>query len=114
MARQTNTKESTKELLLEAGTQIMLLKGYNNTGIMEVLQSTGVPKGSFYYYFDSKEDFGLQIINYFDRMYAEKLRIYLSDQSLSPVARLRKYCEEGQKNLEAQQCKKGCLIGNLS
>lgn len=108
------TKESTKVQLLEAGTEIMLEKGYNNTGIMEVLQSTGVPKGSFYYYFDSKEDFGLQIINHFHATYQEKLKTCLDDTTKTPVQRLRKYCEEGMHSFEMNACRKGCLIGNLS
>ncbi len=113
MAKAT-TKESTKTQLLEAGTEIMLEKGYNNTGIMEVLQSTGVPKGSFYYYFDSKEDFGLQIINHFDAMYAERLRLVLDDPTKTPVERLLNYCEEGMRAFAQNACRKGCLIGNLS
>jgi TetR/AcrR family transcriptional repressor of nem operon len=115
MARgQTGGKETTKTALLEAGARIMLEKGYNHTGIQEVLDSIGVPKGSFYYYFDSKEDFGLQIIDYFDVNYNEQLRLVLEDKSLQPVERLRKYCDDGTKNFELNQCRKGCLIGNLS
>jgi TetR/AcrR family transcriptional repressor of nem operon len=110
----TTTKENTKLCLIEKGIEIMIEKGYNNTGIQEVLQATGVPKGSFYYYFDSKEDFGLQIINQFEERFNEKLRSCLDDKSLSPVSRLKKYCEDGRKNLESQNCRKGCLIGNLS
>jgi len=107
-------KEGTKNLLLEAGLDIMIEKGYNNTGIQEVLQRVNVPKGSFYYYFDSKEEFGLAIIDLFDQMYTEKVRTSLDDKNRTPLDRLRTYCEEGRKNLEAQKCRKGCLIGNLS
>jgi TetR/AcrR family transcriptional regulator, transcriptional repressor for nem operon len=110
----STTKESTKTCLIEAGIDIMMEKGYNNTGIQEILQRTGVPKGSFYYYFDSKEEFGLEIINAFDIGYTEKVSKYLNDKSLTPVDRLRKYCEDSRVNLENQQCRKGCLIGNLS
>lgn len=113
MTKQT-TKESTKNQLLDAGIEIMLEKGYNNTGIMEVLQSTGVPKGSFYYYFDSKEDFGLQIINHFHQNYQAKLSESLGDTTKTPLERLSAYCEVGIQNLEQNACRKGCLIGNLS
>lgn len=114
MSRQSGTKEVTKNALLEAGTRIMLEKGYNNTGIQEVLESTGVPKGSFYYYFDSKEDFGVQIIDYFDRDYSERLKQFFDNKKLTPLARLKAYCEQGKQNLENNQCRKGCLVGNLS
>ncbi len=114
MGRTSTTKESTKLQLLEAGIDIMIEKGYNNTGIMEVLQKTGVPKGSFYYYFDSKEDFGLQIINYFNDNIVIKKRKPLEDKSVSPIKRLRKYCDEVMANIELNECRKGCLIDNLS
>ena len=114
MARNSSTKESTKMQLLEAGIDIMIEKGYNNTGIMEVLQKTGVPKGSFYYYFDSKEEFGLAIINYFNDNHVVKKRIPLEDKSVSPIQRLRNYCEELRRQLEQNECRKGCLIENLS
>ncbi len=113
MTKQT-TKESTKTQLLEAGIEIMLEKGYNNTGIMEVLHSTGVPKGSFYYYFDSKEDFGLQIINHFDVNYRTMLSSSLGDATKSPHERLQAYCNNSIESLEQNACRKGCLIGNLS
>jgi TetR/AcrR family transcriptional repressor of nem operon len=113
MAKQT-TKESTKTQLLDAGIEIMIEKGYNNTGIMEVLQSTGVPKGSFYYYFDSKEDFGLQIINHFDSFYQKKLHESLGDTTKTPMERLIAYCDSTTQSLQQNACRKGCLIGNLS
>ncbi len=114
MPRQAGTKEVTKNALLEAGAQIMIEKGYTNTGIQEVLESTGVPKGSFYYYFDSKEDFALQVIDYKDASYAEYLKKFFDDKSLSPIERLKAYCNEGKKMFEENECRKGCLIGNLS
>ena len=59
------SKETTKTILLEAGRRIFLEKGYTNSGIETILQAAGVPKGSFYYYFASKEDFGLQVLDRF-------------------------------------------------
>ncbi len=106
-------KETTKATLLETGKRIILEKGYNHTGIQEVLQTAGVPKGSFYYYFNSKEDFGLQVINCYAQEYNSKLDIYLSDKTLTPLNRLRRYFEDASKQFESLQCRKGCPIGNL-
>ncbi|MBX9686863.1 MAG: TetR/AcrR family transcriptional regulator, partial [Candidatus Obscuribacterales bacterium] len=61
-ASSTSSGRDTRAILLEAGMAVMYEKGYSNTGIQEVLSSVGVPKGSFYHYFDSKEDFALKII----------------------------------------------------
>src|SRR4051812_24744047 len=108
MTKRANTREAaaaadvrpdTRAQLIEAGTQIMLEKGYNNTGIAEVLQIVGVPKGSFYYYFNSKEDFGLQIIHAFDEERTRTLEHFLGNKSKSPVQRLKAWCEERRVDL---------------
>src|SRR3954469_13816385 len=107
-------KESTKNALLEAGKQVFLERGYNHAGIEAILQAAGVPKGSFYYYFESKEDFGLQVLDRFADCYRDTLDRYLDDASLSPLERLRSYFEGVCERLESQQCRNGCLVGNLS
>jgi len=108
------SKETTKTALLEAGKAIFLEKGYNNAGIEAILQTAGVPKGSFYYYFDSKEDFGLQVLDRFDACHHETLDRFLGDESVGPLERLRRYFEAVIECLESQECRKGCLVGNLS
>jgi len=107
-------KEKTKTALLEAGKKVFLEKGYNNAGIEAILQTAGVPKGSFYYYFESKEDFGLQVINHFAAIYQSNIDLYFDNESLSPLDRLRRYFESICERLESQQCRNGCLVGNLS
>jgi TetR/AcrR family transcriptional regulator, transcriptional repressor for nem operon len=108
------SKEKTKAALLEAGRRIFHEKGYNHAGIEAILQAAGVPKGSFYYYFESKEDFGLQVINSFAGCYQTEIDRLLGDQSLSPLERLRRYFESICERLESQQCRNGCLVGKLS
>ena len=58
-------RQETKQNLRQAGSRWILLHGYNHTGLNEILAEAGVPKGSFYYYFTSKEDFGLQVLDQF-------------------------------------------------
>ncbi len=114
MSKQIAAKTVTKNVLLETGVRIMLEKGYSNTGIQEVLDAANVPKGSFYYYFDSKEDFALQIIDYFEAMGDELWHRCFDDGKSTPIEKLKLYCQEKKKMLESDQCRKGCLIGNLS
>lgn len=114
MSKQVAAKTVTKNTLLETGMRIMSEKGYSNTGIQEVLDAADVPKGSFYYYFDSKEDFALQIIGYFEALGDELMDRCFEDHKLTAVEKLKLYCQEKKKLLEMDQCRKGCLIGNLS
>jgi len=114
MNTRISSKELTKQLLLEAGMETILEKGYNNTGIQEVLDAVNVPKGSFYYYFDSKEDFALQIIDFFAENFANRILRHLRDTSLTPLNRLKSYCQTNKEMIVGWHCRKGCLIGNLS
>lgn len=107
-------KDATKNHLIETGIDLMLEKGFNATGLSDVLNACQVPKGSFYYYFKSKEEFGLQIINTFDEKYVEQLDALLCDRSLSPLDRMKKYIDGAIEGAEQRKCSRGCLIANLS
>ena len=74
-------KETTRSRILEVGSTIIHQKGFNNTGIQEILDKAGVPKGSFYFYFKSKEDFGLALIDQFEAMVCGHLAAVLEDTS---------------------------------
>jgi len=108
------SKESTRDVLLEAGKKSFLENGYANSGIETILHAAGVPKGSFYYYFQSKEDFGLKVLDQFAACYDRHLDQILGDTSLPPLVRLRNYFESAFGKLKSDQCRKGCLVGNLS
>jgi len=107
-------KQGTKQELLEAGMQFMQAKGYTNSGLQQVLDAVGVPKGSFYHYFESKEDFALQIIEHFDCNFTEDILGCLRDVNYSPLERMQNYCLAGREKISKGSCMGGCLIGNLS
>jgi len=109
----TTKKQDTKETLLEVGTQLILRDGFNHTGINEILMLAGVPKGSFYYYFTSKEDFGLQVLAHFDQQNSATLRRFMDDHMMSPLERLRAYFVFNRDRLTDQGFTQGCLIGNM-
>ncbi len=78
------------------------------------MQATGVPKGSFYYYFKSKEDFGVEIIENDAREHSQFLDKYLKDETLSPLTHLRRYFEAKYEEFALLQYRDGCLLGNFS
>jgi TetR/AcrR family transcriptional regulator, transcriptional repressor for nem operon len=107
-------KQDTRLALINAGTNIILEKGFNHTGIEQVLKAVGVPKGSFYYYFKSKEDFGLQLIQHHADLLMSDLKKKFQDESVTPFQRIRQYFECGRDSIKQNECRKGCLFGNLS
>lgn len=106
-------KNDTRAEIIAIGTEMISLQGYNTTGIDAVLKRAGVPKGSFYHYFASKEEFGLAVIDHFAELYGKKLDGFLNDESLAPRDRIRTCLESGVARLAQNRCRKGCLIGNL-
>jgi TetR/AcrR family transcriptional repressor of nem operon len=107
------TKRDTRSELLKAGMELIGSQGYNATGIEAVLKRAGVPKGSFYHYFGSKEDFGLAVIEEFAGRFLARLDVFLSDEAKTPLNRLRNFLETGLERLSAHGCTVGCLIGDL-
>jgi len=107
-------KRNTKQRLLEQGLEILMLRGYNNTGIQEVLETVGVPKGSFYHYFGSKHEFGLQCLELYCTKSMEETRAILEDQATQPLARMRRFFEMVHDKMVDQGFSGGCFIGNMS
>ena len=103
----------TRELLLRAGLEVLTEKGFSSTGIDEILKRVGVPKGSFYHYFDSKEAFGAALIERYARYFAYKLERHFGDSSKQPLARLWAFVEDARTGMARHEFRRGCLIGNL-
>jgi TetR/AcrR family transcriptional repressor of nem operon len=106
--------DNTKSRLIEVGAEIIHLKGFNHTGIKEILDAAQVPKGSFYNYFESKEDFGLQVIDYFVDYMGHVAEGILGDHSVSPLTRIRRLLTAFMEVFKARGYSYGCPIGNLA
>ncbi len=107
-------KESTRERILETGAKIIHRKGFNNTGIQEILSAAEVPKGSFYFYFKSKEDFGLQVIDHFSGRFALLAKEILEDASVRPLERIHRILEWFMDFFKSNDYSCGCPVGNLA
>lgn len=103
----------TRELLLRAGLEVLTEKGFSATGIEEILGRVGVPKGSFYHYFESKEAFGLDLIERYGEFFARKLDRHLRNLALSPLGRLYAFVDDAKAGMARFDYRRGCLIGNL-
>lgn len=116
MSFQSTTKKEngTKAALIRSGVEMMTTYGYVSSNIESILKQVGVPKGSFYYYFKSKEEFGLTIIASYDSFFAHKLDKHLTNMSInSPLARIHAFYEDAKKGMEKYDFNRGCLIGEL-
>ncbi len=107
-----DSRTDTRHVILEAGIKSVLRKGYHECGLAEILQEAGVPKGSFYYYFPSKEDFGLQLIEHWLENFAEA-EASLENESLSPLTRVRHFFEARCRLFKRMKREHGSVVGTL-
>jgi TetR/AcrR family transcriptional repressor of nem operon len=105
---------STRDKILESGAQAISGKSFNSCGLTEILQLAGVPKGSFYHYFESKEDFGVALIERASEEFIEILRPIVGDRRRSPLKRLRAVFELGRDECLANGAGRQCLIPKLA
>ena len=104
--------KDTKQRLLEQGMAMLLRQGFNDLGIAALLDATGVPKGSFYHHFRSKEEFALGVIDLYMEDVHQGLEACLRDESQEPIDRVRRFFElTAEKYREEGHL--GCLLGGL-
>jgi TetR/AcrR family transcriptional repressor of nem operon len=99
--------------LINIGTVIFTQKGFSSTGLDEIVQAADVPKGSFYYYFSSKEEFAIAVIGNYGGYFSRKLERILGDLEKTPLVRLKAFTVEASAGMTRFDFKRGCLIGNL-
>jgi TetR/AcrR family transcriptional regulator, transcriptional repressor for nem operon len=104
---------ATRDHILTCGGRIIHHKGFNATGLQEILLAAEVPKGSFYFYFKSKEEFGLALVDHYQAWFAEQVRPILKDITQPPLERLAGFFLWFHRYFEQEGFIKGCPIGNL-
>ena len=106
-------KELNRENLLNQGVTLLRGQGYHGTGLQEILDVVNIPKGSFYNYFGSKEDFGAEVIQHYTDPFIAQLTGHLERSDADALGAIRRYFDELIVELERDEFKGGCLLGNL-
>ena len=100
-----------KEQLLTAGSQVLFEKGFHAASVNDIVTAAGVPKGSFYNHFASKEALTLEVI----QRYAESYPIAeLEEATGAPLATLREHFETIVERTVGRGIELGCMLGNFS
>ena len=107
-------KKHSKEDILEKGQMIIRKKGYNNTGVNDILKASGIPKGSFYNFFSSKEEFGIQLLDYYGQKNLMGIDQVLSNPNESPLQRLKTFYMHLATAPDRDAAFGGCLVFNMA
>jgi TetR/AcrR family transcriptional repressor of nem operon len=103
-------RTNVRDKLILVALELFHTKGYNGCGVLDITNAAGVPKGSFYNHFKSKELLALAVLD----LYQKKARFdALSDKSIPPVQRLQSHFKSyGALNVK-WRFERGCLMGNF-
>lgn len=92
---------------------MLMTQGYHGTGLKEILDTVRIPKGSFYNYFGSKEEFAAEAITHYIEPFIRRLNAHLSNPESDGLNALQNYYRELIAEIERNGYKGGCLLGNL-
>lgn len=114
--------QTAKHQLLDCGERLIANKGFVGVGLAEILTTAGVPKGSFYHYFSSKERFGEALLTrYIDNYVASLDRLFSADNGTARERLMRYFshwnvsqCGVDADGCEAVEAGSKCLIVKLS
>ncbi len=92
---------------------MLMTQGYHGTGLKEILDTVKIPKGSFYNYFGSKEEFAAEAITHYIEPFIQRLNGHLQNPEVDGLTALKRYYQELIIEVERSGYKGGCLLGNL-
>lgn len=102
-----------RQSILDAGQRIMGGKGFSAVGLTEILTAAGVPKGSFYHYFGSKDAFGEALLESYFQAYLADLDETIREPGLTMAQRLMRYFRKWQETQSFFDCQGKCLAVKL-
>ncbi|MFP6560558.1 TetR/AcrR family transcriptional regulator [Paraburkholderia sp. B3] len=102
-----------RQYILDTAMPILLGKGFSAVGLSEILAAAGVPKGSFYHYFGSKEAFGVALLTSYFADYVERLDELLERHPGTAAERLMRYWDDWRATQCADDPAGKCLTVKL-
>lgn len=113
MERHARNQDS-RERILSIGERLILGRGFSAMGLTELLGAAEVPKGSFYHYFPSKEQFGVALLErYFDN-YRDRIRPLFANGAIPATDRLLTYFDLWRELHAHSRCHETCLAVKLT
>ncbi|PJJ73426.1 TetR/AcrR family transcriptional repressor of nem operon [Diaminobutyricimonas aerilata] len=110
-------KSDAGDRILAAGTKLFGQRAYASIGVAEIAAEAGVPKGSFYYFFPSKQALALAVVDaHWEQQRAEWLRILTAAEPLTERLRglFASTVEVQRQAVAGTGAVVGCLFGNLA
>lgn len=105
---------STRQTILNKAFEIIYTKGYQTTSIDEIIATTKVTKGAFYYHFKTKDDMGLAIINEILKPTMQEAFIKPLKEAKNPIKEIYDMLKTLLFDTPLLKFEYGCPAGNLT
>ena len=102
-------RRNTRNAILNSGTKLLIERGYNACSVQDVTDAAGVPKGSFYNHFKSKEALAAEVLIEYGKWSTD--RSILTNPGIPALTRLKKHF--AALNEYFSRCNDGCLVGKF-
>ena len=111
-------RPSVRDQLIESAVEVFHARGFNGCSVQDIVEAAGVPKGSFYNHFKSKEALGVEVVRAYTRLVgayvAEAGAGEIFSGDATPLERVRAYFEAVIEQNVSCGVRKGCLLGNFA
>jgi TetR/AcrR family transcriptional repressor of nem operon len=104
---------SHRERLLREGVRQLYARGFHGATVDNILDASGVPKGSFYHHFGSKEAFTREVLRRYMERQLERIERWARDDELSTPKALAGYFGEMADGFVRSEYQRACLAGKL-
>ena len=104
----------TRDRILNAAQDLFETRGYNATGIAEILRASGANTGSLYHFFGNKEDLLVAVLHRHTERLDQEVLEPAARKSDDPVERVLALLSGYRRALRASRFRKGCPVGDLS
>jgi TetR/AcrR family transcriptional regulator, transcriptional repressor for nem operon len=112
--KKDENKKSSRELLLEAATELIRTQGYTSTTVDDLCEKAGVSKGTFFHNFSSKEDLAVAAAHRWSEMTSAFFRMAPYHQKQDPLDRVIGYVRFRKEILRGDLPEFTCLVGTMA
>src|SRR5436190_5883593 len=107
-------RADTRDRLIEAARELFQRQGYGATAVVQILNAAGAKSGSLYYFFPTKEDLLLAVLQKYKEMLWPVLLDPIFSRISDPIERIFGLLDGYRRFLDMTGCTYGCPIGNLA
>lgn len=109
-----SAQRDVRRAILRTGVEVLTESAFGTSSLDVILKRAGVPKGSFYHYFASKEAFGLAVLDQYDSFFDHLLSKTLANTALPPLQRIESFVDAAAAGMAKHAFRRGCAVGNLT